>query len=126
MQVDYDRLFILRRNLCMTTQVTHPTKQDVYVNESIDQCWHEIQNQVNEEIILRRSEDSSRQLPPLLPPPSGLEMFGLASASIVQVHITFILHSTLTTGRLQEICIEAACMHVNILLLYFTCWSQWR
>jgi hypothetical protein len=75
----------MARILCSSWQVTHPTKREVYLNESIDACWHEIQNQVNEEIIARRAEDRSRQLPPLLPPPNGLEMFGLTSASIIQV-----------------------------------------
>ncbi|KAG0615380.1 hypothetical protein M758_5G036600 [Ceratodon purpureus] len=65
-------------------QVTHPTKREVYLHDSIDGCWHEIQNQINEAIIARRSDNSNVQLPPLLPPPSGLEMFGLASTSIIE------------------------------------------
>lgn len=69
-------------------QVTHPTKREVYLHDSIDGCWHEIQNQINEAIIACRSDKNNLQLPPLLPPPSGLEMFGFTSTSIIEVKIT--------------------------------------
>jgi len=69
-------------------QVTHPTKREVYLHESMDGCWHEIQNQINEAVIARRG-NSNLQLPPLLPPPSGVEMFGLTSSSIIEVKIYF-------------------------------------
>lgn len=54
------------------------------MHESIDGCWHEIQNLINEAIIVRRSDNSNLQLPPLLPPPSGVEMFGFTSPSIIE------------------------------------------
>ena len=75
------------KSVTLISQVTHPTKREVYLHDSIDGCWHEIQNQINEAIIARRSNNSNLQLPPLLPPPSGLEIFGFTSTSIVGVKI---------------------------------------
>jgi histone demethylase JARID1 len=65
-------------------QVTHATKREPYLHESIDGCWHAIQNDINETIISLRSQNSNLQLPPLLPPPNGVEMFGLATISIIE------------------------------------------
>ncbi|XP_024398635.1 putative lysine-specific demethylase JMJ16 isoform X2 [Physcomitrium patens] len=65
-------------------QVIHPTKREIYLSETIDGCWRDIQDQINEAIIARRSDNVKLQLPPLLPPPSGLEMFGLTTTSIVE------------------------------------------
>lgn len=58
------------------------------MHESIDGCWHGIQNQINETIISLRSHNSNLHLPPLLPPPIGVEMFGLTSMPIIEVRIT--------------------------------------
>jgi len=70
-------------------QVSQPSSMEVFLNESVDECWREIQNRVNDVIIHRRCGHNKlqqqQQLPPLLPPLNGLEMFGLTLPTIIQV-----------------------------------------
>jgi hypothetical protein len=69
-------------------KVSQQSNTEVFLNESVDECWREIQNRVNDVIIHRRCGHNKlqqqQQLPPLLPPLNGLEMFGLTLPTIIQ------------------------------------------
>ncbi|CAK9273364.1 unnamed protein product [Sphagnum jensenii] len=72
----------------VSVPVSQPSSTEVFLNESVDECWREIQNRVNDVIIHRRCGHNKlqqqQQLPPLLPPLNGLEMFGLTLPTIIQ------------------------------------------
>ncbi|CAM6048844.1 unnamed protein product [Sphagnum compactum] len=72
----------------VSVPVSQPSSTEVFLNESVDECWREIQNRVNDVIIHRHCGHNKlqqqQQLPPLLPPLSGLEMFGLTLPTIIQ------------------------------------------
>lgn len=58
---------------------------EVFIHVTVDKCWELVQERLNQEIRRQRSL-GKHNLPSLQPPGSlnGLEMFGLASPSIIQ------------------------------------------